>query len=82
MLNPDQLERDELFHRILKVLDEMPDLLRQTFILSHYNGLSLDQIARKIGVAQQDAPPLLRRANTLFYEKLELLTSPILAGVE
>ena len=76
MIKPDQPERDSLFHRILKVLNEMPDSLRQTFMLSHYNGLSLDQIARKIGVAQQDAPPLLRRANTLFYEKLELSIPP------
>ncbi len=76
MLKPDQPERDELFHRILKVLNEMPDSLRQTFMLSHYNGLSLDQIARKIGVEQQDAPSLLKRANTLFHEKLEPLIPP------
>ena len=76
MLKPDQSERDELFHQILKVLNEMPDLLRQTFILSHYKGLSLDQIARKIGVEQQDAALLLKRANTFFYKKLEPLITP------
>ncbi len=76
MLKPDQPERDQLFHRILKVLNEMPDSLRQTFMLSHYDGLSLDQIARKIGVEQQDAPSLLKRANTLFHEKLEPLITP------
>ena len=76
MLKPDQPERDELFHRILKVLNEMPDSMRQAFMLSHYNGLSLDQIARKIGVEQQDASSLLKRANTLFHEKLEPLIPP------
>ncbi len=76
MLKPDQSERDELFHQILKVLNEMPDLLRQTFILSHYKGLSLDQIARKIGVEQQDAALLLKRANTFFYKKLEPSITP------
>ena len=76
MIKPDQPERDSLFHRILKVLNEMPDSLRQTFMLSHYNELSLDQIARKIGVEQQDAASLLKLANTLFYEKLEPLIPP------
>ena len=76
MLKPDQPERDQLFHRILKVLNEMPDSLRQTFMLSHYNGLSLDQIARKIGVEQQDASLLLKRANTLFFKKARTLNSP------
>ena len=79
MLKPDQPERDQLFHRILKVLNEMPDSLRQTFMLSHYNGLSLDQIARKIGVEQQDASRLLKRANTFFLKKLKPLIAPILA---
>ena len=79
MLKPDQPERDQLFHRILKVLNEMPDSLRQTFMLSHYDGLSLDQIARKIGVEQQDASLLLKRANTFFLKKLEPLIAPNLA---
>ena len=79
MLKPDQPERDQLFHRILKVLNEMPDSLRQTFMISHYDGLSLDQIARKIGVEQQDASLLLKRANTFFLKKLEPLIASNLA---
>ena len=31
-------KREELFDRIIQALAEMPDLLHQTFILSHYPG--------------------------------------------
>ncbi len=70
MMEPDEPKREELFDRIIQALAEMPDLLRQTFILSHYQGLSPDEIATKVAVKKQDVPFLLRRADRLLYQKL------------
>ncbi len=63
-------EREKLFDRIIEALNEIPHLPRQVFILSHYKGLSSEEIATRIGVEQQDVRFLLRRANTFFYERL------------
>ena len=69
-MEPDEPKREELFDRIIQALAEMPDLLRQTFILSHYQGLSPDEIATKVDVKKQDVPFFLRRADRLLYQKL------------
>ena len=70
MMEPNELKREELFDQIIQALAEMPDLLRQTFVLSHYQGLSPDEIAAKVDVKKQDVPFLLRRADSLLYQKL------------
>ena len=70
MLKLNSLEREKLFDRIIEALNEIPNLLRQVFIFSHYQGLSPDEIATKVGMKQHDISFLLRRANSLFYEKL------------
>ena len=69
-------EREKLFDRILEALNEMPNLPRQAFILGHYQGLSSEEIATRIGAEQQDIRFLLRRANTVLYERLSPLVSP------
>ncbi len=63
-------EREKLFDRLIEALNEIPNLPRQVFILSHYQGLSFEEIATRIGVEQQDVRFLLKRANTFFYDKL------------
>ncbi|MDA2930337.1 sigma-70 region 4 domain-containing protein [Acidobacteria bacterium AH-259-O06] len=73
MLRLNSLEREKLFDRIIEALNEMPNLPRQAFILSHYQGLSSEEIAIRIGVKQQDIRFLLRRANTFLYERLSPL---------
>jgi DNA-directed RNA polymerase specialized sigma24 family protein len=63
-------DRDRLFERIVRVLGEMPDQLAQAFILSHYRGLSIEQISREVGVRVGETPQLLEQANSLFYQKI------------
>jgi DNA-directed RNA polymerase specialized sigma24 family protein len=59
--------RDDLFKDILETLREMPELLAQAFILSHYRGLSKKAIARELGVKEETVPTLLDQANRYFY---------------
>ncbi len=76
-------KREELFDRIIQALAEMPDLLHQTFILSHYQGLSAVEIGARVGVNKQDVPLILRRAEGLLYQKLRPfipLHKPLLPG--
>jgi len=74
MLKLNSLEREKLFDRIIEALNEMPNLPRQAFILSHYQGLSSNEIAAKVGVKERDIGFLLRSANSLLYQKLRPLT--------
>ncbi len=64
------LQREELFKQIVGALNEMPDLLRRTFVLRHYKGLSEKEIAVKVGVKAEEVSPLLRRADEFLYEKV------------
>lgn len=73
-------QRERLFHRILKALDGMPDLLRQTFILSHYRGLSPGRIAQELGVNPREIPSLLRQADHLLYQELSNSSSSLRAS--
>lgn len=66
-------EREKLFDWIIEALSEMPNLPRQAFILGHYQGLSSEEIATRIGAEQQDIRFLLRRANTVLYERVSAL---------
>lgn len=63
-------KREELFAAILKSLNELPHSLRQIFFLSHYEGHSAAEIARRVPAKEQDIAFLLRRANRLFYLRL------------
>ena len=66
-----QLDRDQLFQQIIEALNQMPDLMRQVFILSHYQEVSPDDIASKIGVKKEEIPFLLKCAEDLLYQKLQ-----------
>lgn len=69
-MTPDEPKREEVFDAIFQALAEMSGLLSQTFILSHYQGPSPDEIAAKLSVKKQDIPFLLRWADSLLYQKL------------
>ncbi|MGH9339260.1 MAG: RNA polymerase sigma factor [Acidobacteriota bacterium] len=69
----DQLNREKVFDGILEALEEMPEELRQMFVLGHYRGLSATQIAQEIGQEQQKVETLLRRADEFLYKKLRSL---------
>ncbi len=71
MPRPSELDRDQLFQQIIEALNQMPDLMRQVFILSHYQEVSPDDIASKIGVKEEEIPFLLKCAEDLLYQKLQ-----------
>ena len=73
MLRLDQLKREVLFESIVEAIGEMPDLLRQAFILSHYKGLSEKEIAVHVGVDEQKVRFLLGGADSFLSEKLRPL---------
>lgn len=62
--------RDELFDLILASINEMPELLRQVFVLSRYHGKTPDEIASQVRVSEKDVAPLISTAYTLFYRSL------------
>ena len=63
MSNGNGLQREKLFKQIVEALNEMPDLLRRTFVLRHYEGFSEREIAAKVGVKAEEVSPLLKRAD-------------------
>ncbi|MDA2931047.1 hypothetical protein MYX84_14060 [Acidobacteria bacterium AH-259-O06] len=65
-----QEPREELFERIMQSLDQMPDLLREVFILSHYRGSPPSEIASTIGASEEETAELLRQANQCFFQGL------------
>ena len=84
MLKLDQWDRErlreQLFDSIIEALEEMPALLRQVFVLSHYRDLSADEISIDIRLENQDIPSLLRLANRAFYQNLRLTIATKTAG--
>ena len=68
--------REQLLERILEVLEQMPEQLRQSFMLSHYQGLSPLQLGHRLRVDEATAKDLLRQANRLFLDKLHRYQAP------
>ena len=64
------LERKKLSKRIVEAVNHMPIQVRRVFILSHYRGLSLQEIAAGLGIEESEANSLLRCGNTLFSRTL------------
>ena len=62
--------RDALFRDIVHSLEEMPVDLREVFVLSHYEHLAVDDIARRMSLAPRELDDLLERANEIFFRNL------------
>ncbi len=65
--------RFDLFDSILQSLNAMPEVLRKTFILSHYHGKSKHRIAYELDVDPNSVPSLLSEANARFFEGIRSL---------
>ncbi|HEY2931307.1 MAG TPA: sigma factor-like helix-turn-helix DNA-binding protein [Acidobacteriota bacterium] len=65
-----QETREELFDLILASINEMPELLRQVFVLSRYHGKTPAEIANQVRVSEKDIASLINTAYTLFYRSL------------
>ncbi|UCF38410.1 MAG: hypothetical protein JSU96_06085 [Acidobacteriota bacterium] len=66
-------KREVLFDEIVRVLDEMPEELREAFILNHYLGRTPEQIAAQTGSQRKDLDARLEVANRIFFRSLRLL---------
>ena len=62
--------RESLLHQILEALKDMPGEVRETFILSHYEGRSIFQISRMEGIAEREVAARLRLANSVLYRHM------------
>src|SRR5438874_2757410 len=53
---------EEMLIRVAKEVERLPVLLREVFVLSEFNGLTLDQIASTLGITRTNAKVRLFRA--------------------
>ncbi len=61
---------EDLMGRVVQSVEKLPLLLREVFVLSEFNGLSLDEIARTLGITTQNAKVRLFRARRHLREDL------------
>ncbi|HID56907.1 TPA: sigma-70 family RNA polymerase sigma factor [Candidatus Poribacteria bacterium] len=74
----DKVEREELRRRIEEAIDSLPDMQRQVFILRHYEGLSLKEIAKVLNRSIGTVKANLFHAT----RKLREMLSPYVRGEE
>ena len=70
LMSPETTNRDILFEQIVKVLDHLPAELKEVFVLTHYDGLSLEEVAASTGVDVETAARRLQAAKQVFYRHL------------
>jgi len=63
-------DRKFLHSQILKALESMPKRLKEVFVLTHYEALSEDAVARKIGIERPEVELLIYDANSSFQRAL------------
>jgi RNA polymerase sigma factor (sigma-70 family) len=69
----DSTSRNRLYLRIVECLDEMPELMRRAFVLRHYQGRSLSDLAEQTGMAEGDLVSLLHSAERRLQQALRHL---------
>jgi RNA polymerase sigma-70 factor, ECF subfamily len=68
--NFDRPNTSDIMSHVMKAVESLPLLLREVFILSEFNGLSLEQIGATLGVTRQNARIRLFRARRELRESL------------
>lgn len=66
----DRPTRDKVMQHVIRSVEKLPILLREVFVLSEFNGLSLDRIAETLGITKQNAKVRLFRARRAMREEL------------
>ncbi len=66
----DRPSSDEIMRHVVRLVEKLPILLREVFILSEFNSLGLDQIAQTLGITKQNAKVRLFRARRTIREEL------------
>jgi len=64
-------KREVLYSQIMDALETMPERLREVFVLTHYEGMSEEAIASKIGIKQPDLESIVWEANSAFEHALK-----------
>lgn len=62
--------REELYEQIVRVLDHMPEDLREIFVMAHYQNRSPIEMAEITGLAAADLKSTVSEANRVFYRSL------------
>jgi len=73
---PDDLSTEELMAHVLRVVEKLPLMLREVFVLSEIDRVPLDSIAESLGITRTNAKVRLFRARKMIRELLE----PIMKG--
>lgn len=68
--NFDRPSRDDVMQHVIRSVEKLPILLREVFVLSEFNGLTLDCIAETLGITKQNAKVRLFRARRAMREEL------------
>ena len=63
-------QRDGLFEEIVHILGDMPEELREIFVLSHYECRGSHEIASLMRLSPAELEGRLKRANRIFYRSL------------
>jgi len=61
---------EDMMVRVAREVERLPVLLREVFVLSEFNGLTLDQIASTLGITRTNAKVRLFRARRTIRERL------------
>jgi DNA-directed RNA polymerase specialized sigma24 family protein len=70
LLNIHSPDRKVLAEEIVEALGKLPGDLREVFVLAHYSGVPLGEIARRKGLEEGDLDLLISRANRAFFRTL------------
>lgn len=62
--------RDKIYEKIERALQDMPSDLREIFVLRHYRGKTIGEIATARNQDRSSLERLLSRANRAFYAAL------------
>jgi RNA polymerase sigma-70 factor (ECF subfamily) len=73
---PDGLSTEELMAHVLRVVERLPLMLREVFVLSEIDRVPLDSIAESLAITRTNAKVRLFRARKMIRELLE----PVLRG--
>ena len=68
--------RNNLSEVILGELDSWPDLHRQAFVQAHYQGQSLEQVSRSLGMRVPDVRQILTQCERRLREAVRAFREP------
>ena len=66
----DRPSMDEILLHVVQAVEELPLLLREVFVLSEFDRLSLDQIGDTLGISRTNAKVRLFRARRVIRERI------------